>query len=490
MQYQSFPGVKGGSASLQKLAALRLPSLTGKRFLDVGCNEGFFCGYALFDGATRIVGMDKSAQAIGKASARFPDVEFINQSWDALPEGPFDVITLLSALHYAEDQTELIHRLMGLLADDGLLVLEISMAPGQKNDWVKVKRAIDERYFPTRIKLGHVLKDYAWKIIGHSVMQDGDPLPRYVVHIRKLQPYAWLLMQNPGSGKSTIARRGFGNRKDLPIISGDLVYRRISTGQHEVTTKLHKLVQETYRSTCIDKVTQNVMSQGLADEMVALWSSLAGFQDFVLDSYVPEEFRQQIKDALQSLGYFPVEVSWDNNSPLTKSQTTSSKARQYEAHLKKEQSALDYQGVQVTKQLKKELKPLIQWHLDSPGSGEWCAGAKTVRIAGWAVTKDYLQTSYRLYATGPEGEVYFSPNKVRADVLDAVFGSAEASPDFWQAHPCGFSFDLPAGWLESGFELGLVINDARIPLARIDISQPRAASLGTQLVQGIKRLRG
>jgi hypothetical protein len=52
-QYQSFPGVKGASESLAKLRALRLPSLQGKRFLDVGCNEGFFCGYARFDGAVR-----------------------------------------------------------------------------------------------------------------------------------------------------------------------------------------------------------------------------------------------------------------------------------------------------------------------------------------------------------------------------------------------------------------------------------------------------
>lgn len=489
MQYQSFPGVKGGSASSQKLAALRLPPLAGKRFLDVGCNEGFFCGYALFEDASRVVGMDKSAEAIGKAKVRFPDAEFINQSWDTLPEGPFDVITMLSALHYAEDQEALVHQLMGLLADDGLLVLEISMAPGHKNDWVKVKRAIDERYFPTRIKLGKVLQDYAWKIIGHSVMQTGDPLQRYVVHVRKLQPYAWLLMQNPGSGKSTIARRTFGNKKDLPIISGDLVYRRISTGQYEISTKLHTLVKETYRSTCIDKVTQDVMSQGLTDEMVALWTNLAGFQDFVLDSYVPEEFRQQIKDALQSLGYFPIDVSWNNNKHLTKSKTASSKARQYEAHLKKELASHSSECVQITKKLKKELKPLIQWHLDSPGNGEYCTGAHTVRLAGWAVTKDYLQTSYRLYAAGPEGEVSFAPDKAREDVLNAVFGSAEAAPAFWQAHPCGFSFELPANWLESGVELGLVINDARIPLAHIAISQPKAASLGTQLVQGLKRLR-
>src|SRR5690606_35036606 len=117
MQYQSFPDVKGGSNSLDKLSTLRLPPLAGKSILDVGCNEGFFCGFALFEGASHIVGLDRSAQAIRRATARFPGVSFVQSSWDTLPEGQFDIITLLSALHYAEDQEALIHALMGKLTE-------------------------------------------------------------------------------------------------------------------------------------------------------------------------------------------------------------------------------------------------------------------------------------------------------------------------------------------------------------------------------------
>lgn len=61
MQYPSFPGVNGASRSLEKLKARRLPPLTGKRLLDVGGNEGFFCGYALFDGAYRVMRVDIDA---------------------------------------------------------------------------------------------------------------------------------------------------------------------------------------------------------------------------------------------------------------------------------------------------------------------------------------------------------------------------------------------------------------------------------------------
>jgi SAM-dependent methyltransferase len=76
-QYQSFPGVKGASESLAKLEALRLPPLQGKRFLDVGCNEGFFCGYARFDGAAEVIGIDASKATIARAQARFPDCRFL-----------------------------------------------------------------------------------------------------------------------------------------------------------------------------------------------------------------------------------------------------------------------------------------------------------------------------------------------------------------------------------------------------------------------------
>lgn len=490
MQYQSFPGVKGGSASSQKLAALRLPPLAGKRFLDVGCNEGFFCGYALFDGASRVVGMDKSAEDISKAKVRFPDAEFINQSWDALPEGPFDVITLLSALHYAEDQEALIHELMRLLADDGLLVLEMGMAPNQKSDWVKVKRSIDERWFPTRSKVGHILKDYAWKVIGHSVMQTGDPLQRYVVHVRKLRPYAWLLLQEPGSGKSTISRRMFTAAPNFKVISGDRVYYQINEGRFEVSDKLRTLVKEDYSSTTIDKTTRKVFEHGLAHELAKLWSSQAGFNDFALDSYIPPKFRQSIKDAFQELGYFPVEVSWSHHAPLNSPQSASVKAKQYADYLEKEQFSINCERIWVDKILKKKFMPLIEWHLDSPINGEVTISSETARISGWAITKGYLQTSYQLYATAPqERENIFYPTKERTDVLNAVFGNIETAPDLWKKQPCGFHFHLPASWLKKGVEFGLVINDARIPLAHITLAQSQNINLAEQFIQRLKKLR-
>src|SRR3546814_12647150 len=100
-QYQSFPAASGDSRTLEKLKALKLPELGGLGFLDVGCHEGFLCGFAKFQGASRAVGIDQSRAFIERARARFPACGFHQPGWQQLPDGLFDVILLSSALHYA-----------------------------------------------------------------------------------------------------------------------------------------------------------------------------------------------------------------------------------------------------------------------------------------------------------------------------------------------------------------------------------------------------
>lgn len=160
-QYQSFPSAPGDSLTLDKLKTLTLPDLAGRTFLDVGCNEGFFCGFARHQGASRVVGIDHSAGFIQRARQRFPECEFHARGWDQLPEGPFDVILLASALHYAHDQAALIRTLMDHLGEDGTLVLELGIVTSRKAEWVKVQRGSDERLFPTMPLLKQLLADYA-----------------------------------------------------------------------------------------------------------------------------------------------------------------------------------------------------------------------------------------------------------------------------------------------------------------------------------------
>src|SRR5690606_1493683 len=139
-------------------------------------------GLARHLGASRVVGLDRSALFIERARARFPDCEFVHSGWENLSEGPFDVILLASALHYADDQAALIARLVERLSDDGTLGLEMGSASAPGSEWVQVDRGFDTRSLPSMTKLHEVVAAYAWKWMGPSVAQAGDPVSRHVVH--------------------------------------------------------------------------------------------------------------------------------------------------------------------------------------------------------------------------------------------------------------------------------------------------------------------
>ena len=206
MTYQTFGEEKGDSDSYGKLKAIKLPDLHGKRFLDVGCNAGFFCGAALESGASEVVGLDANASAIQSARANFPKVIFHQNGWETLPDGQFDVIILLSALHYAEDQAALIQSLMSKVDKEGLLILEVGIAAGDGERWVQTERAIDSRIFPTMEMMQRVLDRYTYRLIGPSVAQAGDPNPRYVFHVWNRKPVLIACLGESGVGKSDMAR--------------------------------------------------------------------------------------------------------------------------------------------------------------------------------------------------------------------------------------------------------------------------------------------
>jgi SAM-dependent methyltransferase len=334
-QYQSFPGVTGDSSSLEKLEALRLPSMRGKRFLDVGCNEGFFCGYALWQGAARSVGIDRSSAVIAKARQRFPGCEFLHQGWDTLPQGPFDVILLASSLHYADDQAALVHALANHLAPDGLLVLELGMHPSAKNEWVLVKRGIDERTFPSRKKLIEVLQNYAWKFIGRSVSQAGDPVGRVVVHVTPRKRMAYLLMQPPGYGKSTIARSLF-EAAGVRVVTADVIINQVATGRLSADAALQSVIKENFSHLHVDQTTQRILKAGLLHRYVELMLQHAGTTDFALDAYLPALHHSAVIQLLAEKGYMPVQLTWERAGvPFASVKDAKDRAQSYFASLTK-----------------------------------------------------------------------------------------------------------------------------------------------------------
>ena len=207
MGYQTFDNCPGASKSSEKWQALRLPKLTGMRVLDIGCNEGYFCNRALEEGAAQAVGVDINEQVIEKARKRFPNVEFYAQTWVQLPDGPFDLILLLSSFHYAKEPVQLLENILERLSPSGLFVFEIGMITGRKDPaWEEVHRTSGPAVFPTFPTVEKLLAKFAFKFAGKSVMQAGDPCPRFVFHCCPLKPMVLLVGGESGSGKTTLAR--------------------------------------------------------------------------------------------------------------------------------------------------------------------------------------------------------------------------------------------------------------------------------------------
>jgi SAM-dependent methyltransferase len=236
-QYQSFGDAAGASDSRRKLDALRLAllpnrvggkasPLAGLSVLDLGCNEGFFCGEALRQGARRVVGIDMNDGFLARARRRFPGAEFVQGSWWEIPDEKFDVILFLSAIHYEADQRRLLQKLAGHLTPTGALVLECGVAGTARKVWEAVKRGDGvRRYHSTTMLAEELLKPYAVRAMGPSVMQGGDPVPRQVFHCYLRRSTALLFVGPSTTGKSTLTRDLA--RRDIPLISTDQLLGQI-----------------------------------------------------------------------------------------------------------------------------------------------------------------------------------------------------------------------------------------------------------------------
>ena len=315
-QYQSFPDAPGDSESLNKLKALRLPELLDKRFLDLGCNEGFFCAFASFAGASRVVGLDASADYVERARRRMPGLEFLHQSWDTLPAGPFDVVLLASALHYARDQAALIDSVMKVLSPTGTLVLELGVAPGNESAWVEVQRGSDKRLFATWPKLREVLAPYAWKLVSESTLQKGDPTPRYVLHINARKPVAYLLMEPGGFGKSTLCRELF-MPAGVPVVSGDACMGDMAAGRLSADPALLAVVQANFSSATIDDTMRAVLAAGMLPALAKVWLDQTKGQTFALDASLATKHHAFVIEFFKEHGFMVVNLDWERpGAPL------------------------------------------------------------------------------------------------------------------------------------------------------------------------------
>ena len=298
----------------KKLMALRLPDLTGKSFLEIGCNDGFFCHYAKRMGASRVVGIDVVADSVEKAKALDPGIEFLCQSLDTLPNGPFDVILSSSVLHRAPDPHRHIRRIHQTLAGDGLFILECAIAPFSHSLETGVyelggafwERELDAVCHPSEALLrSNLLADFSVRAAGNSVSPEGDSFPRRVFHCRKFRPIVLLVGGAGDVGKTTFAVEL--QRYGVPTFSSDFALQLLATNRGSNTGPLWSLLKNEFDSNlaipAYQRLNEPHMAALFATEIVAM---MPKFQRFlVLEGYAfgLDHIREKTLELLRAEGY-------------------------------------------------------------------------------------------------------------------------------------------------------------------------------------------
>lgn len=291
MRYQTFDESDRGSSDSQgKFTALRMDRSVFKdaRVLDLGCNEGYFCGKALEYGAKRVVGIDQSPDLIASAKTRFPAAEFLYQSWDhGWPAGRWDVVLMLSAFHYVESPDALLCRIRNSLSDKGVFILECGVVGMDGPGWQRVTRGDGSTVGYTSSRgLRQLLNrnGLTCRDLGESVKQQGDPITRRVIHCGLKRRTIVLVAGNSMDGKTSLCEE-----MGLPYFSVDAFSRRSIWFDR---AKWTKETQGPNLSPFYEKMS------GREDFLESLFLSLPNDPVVVVDIIEPlaSQFSQYIKD--------------------------------------------------------------------------------------------------------------------------------------------------------------------------------------------------
>ncbi len=119
-----------------------LPSLEGKRVLDLGCGSGQLAAYMLEQGAAQVIGTDISTRMLSLAP-QHPQIEYIQLPMEELdfPGNSFDLVVSSLALHYIEHYEAMMQKIADWLKEGGQLVFStehpIVTAKLDKEGWVE-----------------------------------------------------------------------------------------------------------------------------------------------------------------------------------------------------------------------------------------------------------------------------------------------------------------------------------------------------------------
>lgn len=123
------------------------------------------------------MGIDFVGGSLDFARQRYPNpaIEWRHQSWDVLPEGPFDVVLWSSAVHYELDPARVLRKIAESLTPAGMLILELGVLPIPSQEMVLVQRHSDSRWYPTEQFLrSTLLRPFGFRRVAEPETTEGD----------------------------------------------------------------------------------------------------------------------------------------------------------------------------------------------------------------------------------------------------------------------------------------------------------------------------
>lgn len=119
------------------------PPLEGKSVLDLGCGYGWYCRYAVEQGASEALGIDLSQRMLREAETRNADprITYRRCGIEAYeyPEKRWDCVVSNLALHYIADLDGVFVRVFQTLKPGGVFLMNIEhpvFTAGVHQDWV------------------------------------------------------------------------------------------------------------------------------------------------------------------------------------------------------------------------------------------------------------------------------------------------------------------------------------------------------------------